>query len=243
MRSLTPAESFRRMHEREEPASPLIIPNVWDAFSARVFAGAGHTVLATSSAAVAAVLGYEDGGHTPVDEMFAAIARITRAVDVPVTADIEDGYGLSPREIVDRLLEAGVVGCNLEDSVAASGEVKDPLRHADWLAEVSVAAGDRIVLNARIDTFLHGDGSVESAVKRARLYAEAGVDCVYPILAPTECLPDIVSCVDRPVNALRLPDGPTSAELGTLGVARVTFGHTLHRRAASTVLDLASDLT
>ncbi|MDO0925915.1 isocitrate lyase/phosphoenolpyruvate mutase family protein [Streptomyces sp. TG1A-8] len=228
------------MHERGDAASPLVIPNVWDAVSARVFAGAGHAALATSSAAVAAVLGYEDGGHTPPDEMFAAVARITRAVDVPVTADIEDGYGLSPREIVERLLEAGAVGCNLEDSDA--GQVKDADRHADWLAEVSVEAGDRLVVNARIDTFLFGDGSVESAVKRARRYAEAGADVVYPIFAPPELLPDIVACVGRPVNALCLPDGPTPAELGALGATRVTFGHTLHRRATNALLDIVSDL-
>ncbi|WGD44814.1 isocitrate lyase/phosphoenolpyruvate mutase family protein [Streptomyces cathayae] len=230
------------MHQREEAASPLVIPNVWDAVSARVFAGAGHAALATSSAAVAAVLGHEDGGHTPPDEMFAAIARITRAVDVPVTADIEDGYGLSPREIVERLLEAGAVGCNLEDSDPATGQVKDADRHADWLAEVSVEAGDRLVVNARIDTFLFGDGSVESAVKRARRYVEAGADVVYPILAPSELLPDIVACVDCPVNALCLPDGPTPAELGALGAMRVTFGHTLHRRATNALLDIVSDL-
>jgi 2-methylisocitrate lyase-like PEP mutase family enzyme len=231
------------MHEREAAQSPLVLPNVWDAVSARVFAGAGHGALATSSAAIAAVLGYEDGGHTPPDEMFAAIRRITRAVDVPVTADIEHGYGLPPREIVERLLEAGAVGCNLEDSDPATGEVKDADRHADWLAEVSVEAGDRLVVNARIDTFVFGDGSVESAVKRARLYAEAGADVVFPILAPTEQLPDIVACVDRPVNALCLPDGPTPAELGALGVTRVTFGHSLHGRATSALLDIVSDLT
>ncbi|MFE9255801.1 isocitrate lyase/phosphoenolpyruvate mutase family protein [Streptomyces sp. NPDC006879] len=243
MQALTRAEDFRCMHERTEPGDPLVIPNVWDAVSARAFEAAGFPVLATSSAAVAAVLGYEDGGHTPADEMFAAIARIVRAVDVPVTADIEAGYGLAPGEIVERLLEAGAVGCNLEDSDPLTGQVKDPTQHADWLAEVSVAAGDRLVLNARIDTFLFGDRSVETAVKCARLYVEAGADVVFPILAPAELLPDIAECIKRPVNALCLPGGPTPAELGTLGASRVTFGHTLHARATTAIQDLIKQVS
>ncbi|WEH34925.1 isocitrate lyase/phosphoenolpyruvate mutase family protein [Streptomyces sp. AM 4-1-1] len=236
------AESFRAMHERTDPEDPLVIPNVWDAGSARAFAERGFPVLATSSGAVAATLGYEDGGRTPADEMFAAIARIARAVDVPVTADIEAGYGLEPREIVDRLLEAGVVGCNLEDSEPLTGELRDVDEHASWLAEVSVAAGDRLVLNARVDTFLYGDRSVESAVRRARRYIEAGADVIFPILAPVELLPDIAECVTRPVNALCLPGGPRPAELGKLGAARVTFGHTLYTRAMEGVRGLAGEL-
>ncbi|MFG3407820.1 isocitrate lyase/phosphoenolpyruvate mutase family protein [Streptomyces sp. NPDC048142] len=238
MDALKAARSFLAMHDRTDLDDPLVIPNVWDAGSARACAGAGFPALATSSAAVAASLGYEDGGDTPPDEMFAAIARIARSVDVPVTADIENGYGLAPQEIVERLLEAGAVGCNLEDSDPLTGEVKDAQEHANWLAEISVAAGDRIVLNARIDTFLYGDKSVESAVRRARLYIEAGADVIFPILAPAEILPDIVVCVPRPVNALWLPGGPPPKELGTLGAARVTFGGALYHRAVDAALDM-----
>ncbi len=96
METLAPARRFYAMHERQDPSDPLVVPNVWDAVSARAFADAGFPVLATSSAAVAATLGYRDGGHTPPAEMFAAIARIVRSVSVPVTADIEHGYGLAP---------------------------------------------------------------------------------------------------------------------------------------------------
>ena len=142
------AETFRALHHGRVPGDPLVLPGPWEAASARVFVDAGFPALATPSAGVAASLGYADG-ETPADEMFAAVARIVRAVDVPVSADVEDGYGLAAGELVERLLEAGAAGCNLEDS--AGGVLKDAARHADWLAEVRSAAADLLFLNARVD--------------------------------------------------------------------------------------------
>ncbi|MDL5206205.1 isocitrate lyase/phosphoenolpyruvate mutase family protein [Streptomyces sp. ALI-76-A] len=240
-RTRTEAEAFRALHDRPERADPLVIPNVWDVVSARAFADAGHRALATSSAAVTAVLGYQDGGDIPADEMFDALTRIVRAVGVPVTVDIEDGYGLPPGEIVDRLLTMGAVGCNLEDTDHRSGTLKDAHRHADWLAEVTVAAGDRLVVNARVDTFLHGDRGVEETIRRGLLYTEAGADVVYPILAPVHLLPDLAEAVRTPLNALFRPDGPDFAELGWLGVSRVTFGAGLYDRATAALADIARD--
>ncbi|MFJ5923013.1 isocitrate lyase/phosphoenolpyruvate mutase family protein [Kitasatospora sp. NPDC092948] len=236
------AREFLALHDRTEPADPLVLPNVWDAISARAFADAGFTALATSSSAVAAALGHHDGEDTPADEMFAAVKRIARSVDVPVTADIEAGYGLAPAEIVERLLDAGVVGCNLEDSTAATRQLKDPDQHADWLAQVRAAAGDRLVLNARVDTFLFGDRSVESTVKRAALYIDAGVDVIYPILAPEHLLPELAASIPRPLNALCLLDTTAPAHLGTLGASRVTYGGTLQQRSAADLTALAQRL-
>ncbi|MGP3927981.1 isocitrate lyase/PEP mutase family protein [Streptomyces sp. 8N616] len=251
------AQAFRALHHGREAGDPLVLPGPWDAVSARAFADAGFPALATPSAGVSAALGYEDGGHTPPDEMFAAIARIVRAVDVPVSADIEDGYGLAPREIVERLLEAGAVGCNLEDSDPAAKRLKDPRRHADLMAEVRAEAGDRLVVNARVDTFLRagrggrgsgdrrGDGgatAAEAAIERGRLYVEAGADCVYPILAPPELLGELAAGIGAPVNAIAVPGGPSPRELGALGATRVTFGGGLQRRIADQVRDLAQQL-
>ncbi|WP_369880223.1 isocitrate lyase/phosphoenolpyruvate mutase family protein [Kitasatospora sp. CB02891] len=233
------AGEFLALHDRPEPSDPLVLPNVWDAVSARAFADAGFTALATSSSAVAAVLGHRDGEDTPADEMFAAVGRIVRSVDVPVTADIEAGYGLAPAEIVERLLEAGAVGCNLEDSVAATRQLKDPDRHADWLAQVRAAAGDRLVLNARVDTFLFGDRSVESTVKRAALYIDAGVDVIYPILAPADLLPELAAGIPRPLNALCHLDTTTPTHLGALGASRVSYGGSLQQRDAADLAVLA----
>ncbi|MCC5476684.1 isocitrate lyase/PEP mutase family protein [Streptomyces barringtoniae] len=234
-------EKFRALHLRRAQGDPLVLPGPWDAASARVFEEAGFPALATPSAGVAAALGYADGG-TPADEMFAAVTRIARAVDVPVSADIECGYGLAPKEIVERLLEAGAVGCNLEDS--DGGVLKDPQEQAEFLAEVRSAAADRLFVNARVDVFVHGDRDPERAIERAALYVAAGADCIYPILAPVGVLPLLRSGIQGPLNALaRLDaDGPSSAELGELGATRITFGPGLQRRATAAVQDLADAL-
>jgi 2-methylisocitrate lyase-like PEP mutase family enzyme len=143
------AQRLREMHGGPQP---LILPNAWDPVSARAYAEAGFGALATSSSAVAATLGYRDG-QTPAAEMFAAVARIARSVPVPVTADIENGYGLPPGRLVETLVECGVVGCNLEDSDPAAAALTDPDQHADFLAAVRREAGQELVINARVDVF------------------------------------------------------------------------------------------
>ncbi|WP_089099314.1 isocitrate lyase/PEP mutase family protein [Streptomyces hyaluromycini] len=231
---MSKADAFRALHHGRPPGDPLVLPGPWDAASARALVAAGFPALATPSAGVAASLGYADG-ETPAAEMFAAVARITRAVEVPVSADVEDGYGLAPKELVERLLEAGAVGCNLEDS--AGGVLKDPHEHAEWLAEVRSAAGDRLFLNARVDTFARGVADPDRTIERAALYVAAGADCVYPIEAPTAVLPLLRSGVEGPLNMYARPDGasPAPAELGELGATRITFGPGLLRLALRSV--------
>ncbi|MFD5148642.1 isocitrate lyase/phosphoenolpyruvate mutase family protein [Streptomyces sp. NPDC058401] len=234
------ASAFRLLHQGRTATDPLVLPGPWDAASARVLADAGFRALATPSAGIAASLGYEDGA-TPAEEMFAAVARIVRAVDVPVSADVEGGYGLSPKELVGRLLETGAVGCNLEDS-EPDGTLRDPLRHADWLAEVRAEAGDALFVNARVDTFLHGSGDLGEALARARLYTEAGADCVYPILAPLEVLPALREGIEGPLNMVGDPDGQSVATLARLGATRITFGPGMQRYAMAATAGLAARL-
>ncbi|MFI1365945.1 isocitrate lyase/phosphoenolpyruvate mutase family protein [Streptomyces griseochromogenes] len=238
---MSKVDVFRTLHLKRAQGDPLVLPGPWDATSARVLAEAGFPALATPSAGVAAALGYEDGA-TPADEMFAAVARIVRAVDVPVSADVEGGYGLAPKELVERLLEAGAVGCNLEDS--DGGVLKDPREQAEFLAEVRSAAADRLFVNARVDTFVHGDRDPERAIERAALYVAAGADCVYPILAPADVLPLLRSGIQGPLNMLARLDGegPAPAGLGELGATRVTFGPGLQRRAAAALREIADGL-
>jgi 2-methylisocitrate lyase-like PEP mutase family enzyme len=238
---VTKAEAFRALHRGRVPGDPLVLPGPWDAASARVLVEAGFPALATPSAGIAVCLGYEDGA-TPADEMFAAVARIARAVDVPVSADLEDGYGLAPKELVERLLETGAVGCNLEDS--SGGVLKDPREHADWLAEVRTAAGDGLFVNARVDTFSHGDADPERAIERAALYVAAGADCIYPIGAPADVLPLLRSGIEGPLNAFAKLDGEdlSPAELGELGATRITFGPWLQRRAYRALREIAAPL-
>ncbi|WNI22915.1 isocitrate lyase/phosphoenolpyruvate mutase family protein [Streptomyces sp. ITFR-16] len=237
------ASALRALHHGRTPGDPLVLPGPWDAASARVFADAGFPALATPSAGIAASLGYEDG-QTPADEMFAAVARIARAVSVPVSADIEAGYGLAPGELVERLLTAGAVGCNLEDTV--DGVLVDAGWQADRLAAVREAAGDGLFVNARIDTYLRSvpDGADREAetVRRARLYAAAGADCVYPLGAPPEALPRLAAAVPGPLNALARPDGPGPRGLGELGAARITFGPGMQLRAMAAVREIADGL-
>ena len=202
---------------------------------------AGFPVVATTSSGVSAALGYADGEGTPADEMFKAIARICRVVpDVPVTADIESGYELSPEELVQRLLEAGAVGCNLEDTDHAGGG--RGLRDADSQAQrllafkaAARAAGVDIVLNARVDVFLRShdaaDVVVDEALTRAQLYVEAGADSIFPIGIPDEAsIAALVRAVRVPVNVI--PDfrgSPPLARLRALGVRRISYAGRLHR--------------
>src|SRR4051794_12776599 len=142
----------------QRPGDPLLLPNAWDVATARAVVAAGFPVVATTSGGVAATLGYEDHEGAPADEMLAVAARMASAVDVPVTVDAEAGYGMEPAELVAALRSAGAAGFNLEDSDHAAGRLRDPDRHAEWLAAVRQAASEldyRPVINARIDVFLH----------------------------------------------------------------------------------------
>ncbi|OKI09899.1 carboxyvinyl-carboxyphosphonate phosphorylmutase [Streptomyces sp. CB02923] len=240
--------ALRALHHGRAADDPLVLPGPWDAESARIFAAAGFPALATPSAGIAASLGYADGS-TPPDEMFAAVARIVRAVDVPVTADLEAGYGLPARELVERIAATGAVGCNIEDSDHRTGTLTDTGRQADRLAEIRAAAGGDLVINARTDVFLRGAGGdtdlaeqVAEAVRRGLRYAAAGADCVYPILAPPQVLRELADRIGLPVNAIAVPGGPAPRELGTAGASRVTFGGGLHRRAMDGVRAVAEAL-
>src|SRR5215471_2583574 len=182
---------LRSLHR---PGAPLLLPNAWDVATALAVVAAGFPVVATTSAGVAATLGYEDHERAPAGEMLAAAARIASGVEVPVTVDAEAGYGMQPAELVAALRSAEAAGCNLEDTDHTTGSLRDPDNHAEWLGAVRQAAsadGYRLVINARVDVFLgpflagarvgSQEGLVPEALQRANAYFEAGADCVYPI--------------------------------------------------------------
>jgi 2-methylisocitrate lyase-like PEP mutase family enzyme len=217
------AAALRALHV---PGEPLILPNAWDAGTARLVEAAGFPAVATTSSGVAEALGFQDGEQTPVEEMLAAVGRVARAVRVPVTADMEAGYGLPPGELAARLLGAGAVGLNLEDSDHANAPALVPTdRHAERIAAIK-AAGD-VVLNARIDVQLRG-GRAEDALDRARAYRDAGADGVYPIGIVDEATIARFVELGVPVNILLRPGAPSVERLAALGVARISLGHFLH---------------
>jgi 2-methylisocitrate lyase-like PEP mutase family enzyme len=233
------AAALRKLHR---PGGPLLLPNVWDVPSALLVA-ARFAAVATSSAAVARSLGREDGQAAPVGEMLDAAARIAAAVDVPVTVDAEAGYGLAPGELVGRLLEAGAVGCNLEDTDHERGGLADVRTQCDLLAGVvaaGAAAGVPLVVNARVDVFVRarsGDdlaALVAEAISRGRQYLAAGADCVYPITATgDDVIGRLAEGLEGRVNVMYRPGAPSLARLAELGVARISLGSGLHAAMCS----------
>jgi 2-methylisocitrate lyase-like PEP mutase family enzyme len=230
------AAALRMLHV---PGRPVKLPNAWDAASASAVAAAGFPAVATASAAMCEVLGYRDHEGTPAYEMFAAITRIARSVDVPVTADVEHGYGLSPDQLLERLIETGAVGCNLEDTDPHTGRQIPPEQHADYLAglrHAAAVAGVDLVVNARVDTRVAANGAnLDEVIDRCRRYRAAEADCVFPIFAAPSFVADIVAAVDAPVAVLYRPGWPSLTELAALGVARISFGPGLHRAAIALV--------
>jgi 2-methylisocitrate lyase-like PEP mutase family enzyme len=213
-----------------------VLPNVWDAASASLVAAAGFPAIATSSSAVGASLGLGDGERMTASEALAVIARVAGAVSVPVTADLEAGYGLEPADLAARLLAAGAVGCNLEDTERPSRTLGPSATSAARIAAIRAVAGDAIVINARADSFGRGHPDARrDAIERGRRYLDAGADCVYPITASDEG--DIAALVEAlgVININLSPRSPPLARLAELGVARVSLAGGLFRYATRQV--------
>jgi 2-methylisocitrate lyase-like PEP mutase family enzyme len=243
----TKAESLRQLHAG--PAM-LVLPNAWDAASAKVLETAGFPAIATTSGGVANALGYEDHQGAPLSEMLAAATRIVRAVSIPVTVDFEAGYGLQPREIAERVIDSGAAGFNFEDSDHAGGGLVAAEVQAERIVaikEASRAAGVDLVLNARVDVFIQRQGSPEDqaadGLRRARLYKEAGADCIYPIILADEAiLAQFVQAVG-PINVnLRPGGGLTLQTAANIGVRRVSYATSLFRAAMSSLEELAGQI-
>ena len=212
------ADLLRKLHHDR---ALLVLPNAWDVASAVALAAApGVRALATTSGGVARSLGYEDEEQAPRDEMVRAAARIAAAVSVPVTADLEAGYG-DPAGTARAAWEGGIVGINFEDS--PGGTLRPADEQVSLLREIRAAVPE-LVVNARVDVFLRAAGGVDEAVERGNAYLAAGADCVYPIVCPTDSIAELVERIDGPVNVLLTPNGPQPEELERLGVARVTWG-------------------
>ncbi|MGB2953682.1 MAG: isocitrate lyase/phosphoenolpyruvate mutase family protein [Gaiellaceae bacterium] len=233
-------DRVQRLRELHRGPRLLVLPNAWDAVSAALFEKAGARAIATSSGAVAWALGYADGEQAPPEEMLAAVSRIVRVVSVPVTADLEAGYG-DPVATAEAAVAAGAAGLNLEDGAG------DPAEQVERLRAVREAVADRLVLNARIDVFLRHAGRrwdrFDDAVARAGAYLAAGADCVFPIgVSDAELIRRLVEEIDGPVNILATSGSPTVAELERLGVRRVSVGSGIAQAALGTADRAAREL-
>lgn len=244
------ATELLRIHHQGEP---LLVMNAWDAASARLVQELGFRCVATTSGGVAAVHGYEDGEHIPRDEVIASIERIARVTELPLTADLEAGFGATPADVAEtvrRALEAGAAGFNLEDGTRDGG-IRDAHEQAERLRaarEACVAAGvPDAVINARIDVFLHQigdpDGRVDAALERVRIYAQAGASCAFPAgVREAAQIRALVEGCPLPVNVLVYREVPPIAELAGLGVRRISVGTRLLHAAMRAVRAAAEEI-
>jgi 2-methylisocitrate lyase-like PEP mutase family enzyme len=228
----------------------LVLPNAWDAGSARIFVEAGFPALATTSAGIAFSLGYPDGEKIGRDEMLAAVSRITQRVDVPVTADMEAGYGKTPDAVAMTargVLAAGAVGMNLEDSVEERLLDFDvSVARVRAAREAAQKVGVSLVINARTDAFHRGtlpaDRQFAEAVRRGNAYREAGADCIFvPFVGDSGTIERLVKEIAAPLNILGAPDAPNLRALEALGVRRVTFGSAPMRATLGLVRRMAKE--
>lgn len=245
------AAAFTDLHR---PGTPMLLPNAWYPLSARIVEAAGAPAVATTSAGVAWALGAADGDHIDRDSVLALTARIVAAVRVPVTADIETGFGATPAEVgvtVDGVLAAGAAGANIEDVHPADPAVlRDAKEQAERLAaarSAADAAGVPFFVNARIETYLRAvgdpDGRFADTVARAQTYLQAGASGVFvPGVVDVPTVAQLAAEIDGPLNVLAGPGAPPVAEFAAAGVARVSLGSSVAAAAYAVVQRAAREL-
>ena len=227
------AKRFRNLHV---PGEPLVLFNIWDPGSAKAVAETGAKALATSSWAVSEASGYSDGEHTPLTFAIDNLRRITEAVDLPVTVDLESGYGDTPKKVGEAValaIKAGAIGCNLEDSFPENGSLRETKHQVDRIRHARQEADETNVaffINARTDVFIqisqdkHDASLVAQALQRAQAYAQAGADGLFvPGLADLALIADLTKASPLPVNIM-VSQGADITALAKRGVARVSFG-------------------
>jgi 2-methylisocitrate lyase-like PEP mutase family enzyme len=237
------AKRFADLHVRGDP---LILFNIWDPGSAKAIAEVGAKAIATGSWSVAAAHGYDDGEQMPFDLVLANVRRIVAAVSLPVTIDLEGGYGITFNEVkqnVSRVIDAGAVGINFEDQVVGGIDLYPIGTQCERIAGARDAGGD-LFINARTDVFLkakpadHDQRHLDEAIRRASAYTQAGASGFFaPGLRNAAAIDQLCAAVSLPVNIMFLPDAPPPRELADLGVARVSYGPRPYRQMISALKD------
>ncbi len=224
------AQALLALHQ---PGNPVVLPTVWDAWSARLAVDAGFAALTVGSHPVADSIGKSDNEGMTFDDLLTRVRQITAAADVPISVDIESGYGEAPTRLIEGLLDAGAVGLNIEDTVhGEGGRLRTSSEHAELVGALRAAADDagvHVVLNARTDLFLRSDGEesdrVDRAIARLTEAAANGADVLYPVgRHDPDTLRRLASELPLPINAIGLPDQDDPASFGPLGVGRISFG-------------------
>lgn len=242
---------FRELHNRR----PLILPNAWDAGSACVIEAAGAPAIATTSAGTSWSFGRADGQKLRREEMLQVIGNIVECVSVPVSADMESGYGSGSSkdvsETVQALISLGVVGINIEDSPGHDGQtLLVPEEQAERIRiarQTAMSMGGDLVINARTDVYLFQVGDLKArfpaVVERARLYRQAGADCVFvPGIIDISIIVELVKAIEAPLNIMAMPGAPSAKQLGEIGVARVSVGPWIAQAALAAAQRSACEL-
>lgn len=233
MDSRTTVERARRLRQLHADHQPLVLPTVWDVWSARTAADAGFPALTIGSHPLADSRGAGDHEGQTFEEVLAAARPIIAAVDIPVSVDLESGYGQEPAALIDGLVAVGGVGLNVEDTVHSDGgRVRGTAEHAGYVAGLRAAAdklGIPVWVNGRTDLFLHADDAAEvldEAIERLRAMEEAGADSVYPVRIQDddELLTAVIGAVGVPVNSTAHPVRHDLERFRRLGVGRITYG-------------------
>ena len=245
------ADAFRSLHRGPKI---LVLPNVWDPLGARILESIGYPAVATASAAIAYSLGRHDGEVIDFDTMLDAIRRTAAAVQVPVTADFERGYAESLDQLeenVQSVIDTGIVGINIEDSLAEGGELRNVDEQCKRIASARRAAdrsGVPLFINARVDVFMSRRSipwikRIPETIERAKAYMDAGADGIYPITAgDLETLKPIIDETGAPVNVFARKGTPSLLDLELAGVARVSLGSNVLRASATVIRDIGRDL-
>jgi 2-methylisocitrate lyase-like PEP mutase family enzyme len=232
----------------------LVLPNIWDPIGARILEDRGYPAIATASAAIAESLGFADGENLRLETLLEVLWRISKSVNVPVTADIEAGYSNTVdelKEAIHRVMETGVVGVNIEDSLVEAGPLRPMAEQCERISvirDIAATHGLHIVINARVDSFLSSSFSssqekIEDAILRAKAYAGAGADCIYPIgPGDRETLSLLRERIKAPLNVLASPKALGLADLYKLGINRVSFGPYIFRSCLAKFVGIVDEL-
>jgi len=242
------AERFLELHHSDKL---LILPNVWDVLGAKLLEKSGLKAIATASSSIAYSNGYNDGQEIDFNKLLGILTSICACTDLPVSADIERGYTKNNNELADnikRLIETGVIGINIEDSLIEGAELVSIEQQCEWIKlirHVAEQEGIPLVINARCDIYLNKDfkeDKLNIAIERGQSYKKAGADCYYPILCNPSDLSRINSRIDLPINVLATSDLMSMQELEQMGISRLSLGPSLLKAALTKIQEVVNSL-